>query len=233
MREPNEIPFYGATSILGIKHDAQAHDCGDRHRRGAASVLFELPMIWPGISASPPAAAHCWTYWYWHAKATKEGITRDLEAMQQQGIEGVLVFPFGQYMKPEWIPMFQHVLAEAERLNLKIVLNNDTFWSCQAPWMTPELAEKKLVYSERVFDGGRQIAATLPTPPTEGGFYRDIVVLACPLNGGKTAGKVGDSGDDFKAARVMYPSYPAGGLDVFYRRSPEVADKEVIKAAAS
>ena len=186
--------------------------------------------------ASPPAAMHCWTYWYWHVKATKEGITRDLEAMHQQGIEGVLVFPFGQYMKPEWIPMFQHILEEAERLNLKIVLNNDTFWSCQVPWMTPELAEKKLVYSERVFDGGRWISETLPAPSMGGGFYRDIVVLACPLNGKPTAGNGSDTDaaeKDMKAARTMYPSYPAGGLDVFYKRSPETTGEELIEATAA
>jgi hypothetical protein len=186
---------------------------------------------------SPPPAARCWTYWYWHAKASKEGVTRDLEAMRRQGIEGVLVFPFGEYMKPRWLPMFRHVLDEAERLKLEIVLNNDSFWSCQAPWITPEHAEKRLVCSESAFDGGRRIAATLPAPPIEGKFYRDVVVLACPVSGKRAAG-TDESGDsqterDLKCARTMYPSYPAGGLDVFYRRSAETPGEEAIAAGSA
>jgi hypothetical protein len=175
-----------------------------------------------------PVAARCWTYWYWHAKATKEGISRDLEAMHEQGIEGAIVFPFGEYMKPEWIPLFRHMLDEAERLHLKIALNNDAFWSCQVPWMTPELAEKQLVYSELAFDGGRKIAESLPAPTKHAGFYRDVVVLACRATGERAASDLDAAAMDLKTARTMLPSYAAGALDVFYARPPETSRNEII-----
>jgi hypothetical protein len=183
--------------------------------------------------AAPPPAAHCWTYWYWHVPATKENITLDLEAMHAKGIEGVLTFPFGEYMKPEWIPLFEHTLQEAERLNMKIVLNNDTNWSCKVPWMTPELAEKRIVYSECVFEGNRPIAKMLPAPPTTAGFYREIAVLACRLSDQPEKDAKGDAEQwGFKTANVMKPSYATGGLDVFYRISPVVSGKEFLQPSA-
>jgi hypothetical protein len=176
--------------------------------------------------ASPPSASRCWTYWYWHISATKEGITRDLKAMHEQGIEGVLTFPFGEYMKPDWIPMFQHVLAEADRLQMKIVLNNDSFWSCQVPWMTKDLAEKKIVHSENIFEGGRDILEKLPSPTVEAGFYRDIVVLAYPLHASSENDPSAQTDEgNLKTAKTMPPSYAAGALDAFYAKSPHSAEK--------
>ena len=182
---------------------------------------------------TPPSASHCWTYWYWHVPATKESITLDLEAMHAKGIEGVLTFPFGEYMKPEWIPLFEHTLQEAERLNMKIVLNNDTGWSCKVPWMTPELAEKRIVYSERVFEGKRRVAEMLPAPPTTAGYYREIAVLACRLSDQPEKDIKGDAEQwSFKTANVMKPSYPTGGLDVFYQKSPGQSDERFLQPTA-
>ncbi|MBN2022594.1 MAG: hypothetical protein JW809_07345 [Pirellulales bacterium] len=181
---------------------------------------------------APPASAGCGTYWYWRAPATKENITRDLEAMRAAGLEKVLVFPFDQRMTPEWTALFSHILDEAARLRLQIVLNNDAFWSCKVPWMPPELAEKKLVFSERAFDGPRRIAEKLPPPPVVGGFYRDVAVLALRLGDDRPTDPKPDDAEaeqqNFKTARAMFPSYAAGRLDAFYRRHSKPDDSAAI-----
>ena len=81
--------------------------------------------------------------------------------MREQGIKVVLVFPFDNYLKPEWPALFQFVLEEAKQLKLEIVLNNDVGWSCKVPWMTPELSMKKLVCTTRVLAGGQHIKCVL------------------------------------------------------------------------
>ena len=45
---------------------------------------------------SPPVAARPWAYWWWlNSNVTREGITRDLEEMNRQGIQGVMIFNAG------------------------------------------------------------------------------------------------------------------------------------------
>ena len=187
---------------------------------------------------SPPDSVRPWTYWMWPwarkdkgPVPDKEAITRDLSAMSEQGIKGVLVFPFEFYTSPEWPALFQHILKEAGRLNLEIVLNNDVGWSCTVPWMTPELAEKMLVHSVRTFDGGKRISEVLPvTPVNKGEIYCDVVVLACPQRSAAPKNVKGVSYEQLlKTAVRMKPSYSPGGLDVFYNRSAELAGSDDVQ----
>jgi len=42
---------------------------------------------------APPDSAKPWAYWWWlNGNVSKVGITRDLEEMKRQGINGVLIF---------------------------------------------------------------------------------------------------------------------------------------------
>ena len=173
----NSMIAVGGAWVLGRPaSDAQAQ----------ASAPDQMPAKPDAVSleqsfASPPASAQCFTHWYWHVPANKENITQDLEAMRQQGIKGARVFPFGAYMTPEWLPLFGHMLEEAKRLNLQIQLNNDRGWSCKfLPWMTDELAAKKVVYSENTVEGGRRIMTPLAVPEINDDYYKTAVVK---LNG--------------------------------------------------
>jgi len=173
---------------------------------------------------SPSDDAQCAAFWYWQDKrCSREAISQDLSAMREQGIKVVLVFPFENYLKPEWPALFQHVLEEAKRLKLEIVLNNDVGWSCKVPWMTPELSMKKLVCTTRLLVGGQHIKCVLDTAAVKGEKYSDVVVLACPARDGTAASpadvKAEGEENKFKTAAQMFNTYPAGGLDVFYRRS--------------
>ena len=190
---------------------------------------------------SPPDSVRPWIYWYWmkdrnvmtYPVPNKESITRDLTAMCEQGIKGVLLFPFTYYTSPEWPELFQHILKEAGRLDLKIVMNNDVGWSCEVPWMTPELSQKLLVNKVYTFDGGKRISEVLPAPPVnkgQGETYCDVIVLACPQRSAAQKNVKGVSYEQLlKTAVRMKPSYSPGGLDVFYHRSAELAGSDAVQ----
>lgn len=140
--------------------------------------------------AAPPADARPWVYWFWlNGNITSNGITADLEAMQRVGIGGVLIMEVDQgtpkgpaaFGGPEWRALFHFACQEAHRLGLQINMNNDAGWcGSGGPWITPDLAMQKVVWSETNVVGPAHFDADLAQPPTVDGFYRDIAVLAFP-----------------------------------------------------
>jgi len=138
----------------------------------------------------PPDWAKPWVYWFWlNGYITKEGITADLEAMKRAGIGGVLIMEVDQgtpagpvsFASPEWRELFKFVVSEANRLGLKVNMNNDAGWTGSGgPWIPPELAMQKLTWSELTVDGPRRVELSLPQPPTNLAFYRDIATIAIP-----------------------------------------------------
>jgi hypothetical protein len=154
---------------------------------------------------NPPVAAWPRTWWHWtRGNVTKEGITKDLEWMKRSGIAGFQLadvnagggqtvkdsMPFGS---PQWLDAVRHTALEADRLGLEMTIFSSPGWSLTGgPWVKPEQAMKKLVWSEITTDGARIFSGKLPAPPSnEGagpnlpannkrttGFYRDVAVLA-------------------------------------------------------
>jgi hypothetical protein len=141
----------------------------------------------------PPDASRPWVYWFWlNGNITSNGITADLEAMKHVGIGGVLIMEVDQgapvgpvdFMGPRWRGLFQHVAAEARRLGLEVNMNNDAGWNGSGgPWITPEQAMQKVVWTETNLAGPLHFEGALAQPETVAGFYRDITVLAFPTCG--------------------------------------------------
>lgn len=53
----------------------------------------EMPDALASGFHSPLDSVKPWAYWWWlNGNVTKDGITRDLEEMKRQGINGVLIF---------------------------------------------------------------------------------------------------------------------------------------------
>ena len=142
---------------------------------------------------SPPQSARPWVYWFWlNGNITREGITADLEAMKRVGIGGVLIMEVDQgapvgpvdFMSPRWRELFQHVVAEAQRLGLEVNMNDDAGWDGSGgPWIKPEQSMQKVVWSETNLEGPRRFEGALPQPQAVAGYYRDITVLAFPAAG--------------------------------------------------
>ena len=139
---------------------------------------------------NPPASAKARTWWHWmNGNVSKAGITADLEAMKEAGIQEAQLFnvdggiPDGTatYMTPEWLEMVRFAATEANRLGLELGFHNGAGWSSSGgPWVTPELSMQTIVYSDTVCTGGRKLELCLRQPATRLDYYRDIAVVAFP-----------------------------------------------------
>lgn len=147
--------------------------------------------------ANPPAAAKPWCIWWWlNGRASRKGITRDLEEMSKQGISGVELFdadtggpgvPTGPvFMGPEWRELFRFAVSEAGRLGITLTANMCRGWNAGGPWVTPEHGIKEIAYSASRAKGPGRIAITLSSPAGRSSHYRDIAVLACQATAPET-----------------------------------------------
>jgi hypothetical protein len=138
----------------------------------------------------PPSSAKARTWWHWlNGNITKEGITADLEAMKQVGIQEAQIFNVDMgyqhgpvdFLSDEWLGLVEFAALEAKRLGLELGIHNGAGWSLSGgPWITPEYAMQTLVFSELSIEGGTLLKANIPQPVTRLGYYRDIAVLAFP-----------------------------------------------------
>lgn len=140
--------------------------------------------------AAPPAQAKARTWWHWiNGNVTRSGITADLEAMKDAGIQEAQIFNVDQgfpegnaeYMSEEWLDLIHFAAREASRLGIELGFNNAAGWSSSGgPWVKPEYGMQTLVYSITAADGSRKGYPVLPQPQSRLGFYRDIAVIAFP-----------------------------------------------------
>lgn len=143
--------------------------------------------------SDPPNSARPWVYWFWlNGNITPLGITKDLEAMARQDIGGVLIMEVDQgaplgpvgFATPRWRELFELVVREAHRLGLEVNMNNDAGWcGSGGPWVKPEHAMQRVVWSETPVVGGTTFDGDLPEPAAVAGYYRDIAVFAVPATG--------------------------------------------------
>ncbi len=138
-----------------------------------------------------PRQARPWVYWFWfYGNVSREGITADLEAMHEIGIGGVMLLNVAKgdpgpvhFLSTEWLALIQHTIQEADRLGLDVDLNNCDGWSdAGGPWVKPELAMQKLVWTETHVDSGTHYSGVVPEPKAVRGYYRDLRVFAVPTN---------------------------------------------------
>jgi len=147
-------------------------------------------------NSTQSARLHC--YWWWlNSMVTKESITRDLEEMKAKGYGGASIVDAGSsnyqvarktpagpvFMSSEWMKLYQYAVKEAERTGIELSVNVQSGWNPGGPSITPELAMKKLVYTETRIHGGKKIKIKLPQPETQL-LYQDIMVQAIPFSPG-------------------------------------------------
>jgi hypothetical protein len=174
---------------------------------GAARAQSGTDSLASGF-VTPPDSAKPRTWWHWTSgNVTETGITKDLEWMKRVGIggfqlvdvaqgNGQVVEPKINFGTPEWYHAVLHSAELAKQLNLEMSIFSCAGWSeAGGPWVTPEMAMKKLVWSETSVEGGREFAGKLPRPvPVSGmdgiirdgltaqsddlSFYRDSAVVA-------------------------------------------------------
>ncbi|HEX2853394.1 MAG TPA: glycosyl hydrolase [Opitutaceae bacterium] len=135
---------------------------------------------------NPPDAARPRTWWHWTmSNVTKDGITKDLEWMKRVGIGGFMladvnsgrgqdVEPKTPFGTPEWFEAVRHAAAEADRLGLEMSIFSSPGWSeTGGPWVKPEQAMKKFVWSETTVTGPAKFSGKLMQPPNNIGQIRN------------------------------------------------------------
>jgi hypothetical protein len=177
---------------------------------------------------NPPQTAKLRCYWWWlNGFTTADTITRDLTEMKAKGYAGVIlvddmasagaiIVPTGPaYGSPAWMALFKHALDLASHLGLEISLeitDGGNVGILGGPGVGPEDALKLLTYSRTQVAGASDGAVKLPGPPVEGGFYRQIAVLAYPLrHGAPLAGEPKSGRNSIQALQFKTASRQIGG----------------------
>ncbi|MGB5821110.1 MAG: glycosyl hydrolase [Saonia sp.] len=131
-----------------------------------------------------------WCYWYWIGDdISKEGITKDLEAMKEAGIGGAFIGNINPEEKDGKVPMLSeewwehmvHAVNEGKRIGVDIGAFNCPGWSQSGgPWVKPEMAMRYMSYSETKVQGKGKVDIQLTQPADE---FQDAYVLAFPSIG--------------------------------------------------
>ena len=180
---------------------------------------------------TPPSGVKVHTWWHWlDGNITKEGITKDLEAMHEQGIVRATILNVGlfgerdfgvkkvNFNTPEWFEMFQWALKEANQLGITIGAHNCDGWSTSGgPWITPEMSMKQYVWTKTIVNASQKGSIKLKQPYANRDFYKDEVVVAVksagPLNSFQLAAPVAQLNDN-KNADFISDGCPSSGVPV-------------------
>lgn len=138
--------------------------------------------------ANPPAQASPWCYYYWVSdNISKEGITKDLEAMKRVGIGEALIGnifldnqPAGRIkvLSEEWWGLVEHAIREGGRIGVNIGLFNCPGWSQSGgPWISSDKTMRYLASSETRVTGPKHLSVKLATPAEP---FQDVEVIAFP-----------------------------------------------------
>lgn len=185
-----------------------------------ACTLLAAPALADELAdgfANPPQSARPRVWWHWmNGNVTKDGIDKDLDWMARMGIGGVQNFDASLmtpqivkerliYMTDGWKDAFRHAVQTADAKGLEFAIAASPGWSeTGGPWVKPQDAMKKLVWSETDLRGGQRVKGALPAPPSVTGpfqsakfsdplaagadtaalpgFYADARVLAYPVS---------------------------------------------------
>jgi hypothetical protein len=189
----------------------------------SVSLRGETTDLRPAFTHPPPdTRPGC--YWYWiNDNVSKEGITRDLEAMARVGIGRAYIgHIFGQgerwetpvgkvpFMSDAWWNAMQWAVKEADRCGVEIGFFNSPGWSQSGgPWVKPSQSMRYLAASETLIEGGKRIDQVLPVPE----------ITTAPMAGGSKPQATGPkfTDKDFQDVRVIafqQPEAEANDIDM-------------------
>jgi len=124
---------------------------------------------------SPPDSVKPWVFWFWiNGNISKKGITKDLEAMKDVGINGVIWMEVsGPWWAPqgkieagskEWHDAMQWAITEADRLKMEFALSIDFGYGSGGLHITPDISMQELVWNSIEIQGGEKLEIELEKP---------------------------------------------------------------------
>ena len=140
--------------------------------------------------AQLPNEAKPWVYWWFQGGyGDPQGMARDIAAMKEQGIGGVMhmqtlnasglpVPNEPKMLSPAWDAWFGEALRLAHQSGLTLSASIVDGWSHGGGWVGKEAGAKQLVYAEAQVDGPGALAQPLPAPFTRLDLYHDVAVVA-------------------------------------------------------
>ena len=136
----------------------------------------ELEAVWAGF-ADPPDEARPRAWWHWmDGNVDADGIRLDLEWLHGAGVRGVQMFDGGmgtplvvpgkvEFGSAQWQEALHLAMATSRRLGLEFAVATSPGWSAAGgPWVSPEDAMKKVVWSETVVTGGARRRGGVASP---------------------------------------------------------------------
>jgi hypothetical protein len=194
---------------------------------------------------NPPVKTRPYVWWHWMgSNFSKEGITKDLEAMKASGIGGATIFnltsavqesqkptldnpwPDQTYRSPKYWAAMKHAADEARRLGLEIGLHNTVGYSTTGgPWIDEPRNMRQIIARSVEVGGGKRISVEIPQPDpvVYRGWgangqsitgFRDIAVIAAPASGVVDPARVLDLTGSFRDGRLTWNA-PAGKWRVY------------------
>ena len=154
---------------------------------GALAATAGADGLYEGF-ANPPDSAKPHVWWHWmNGNVSRDGIVADLAAMKKAGVGGAQIFDASDGIPPgpvafgseEWKACVRLAASESKRLGLELAIHNCSGWSSSGgPWITPDQAQKHVVFTETAVRGGTRFTGALPQPDDPFGYYRDIAAVA-------------------------------------------------------
>ena len=136
------------------------------------------------VFSNPPEAAKPGVLWMWMGtNLSKEGITKDLEALKNAGFKRTTMFSLSDITTPwaadiknsptpniiswtePWWKLVRHAAEEAKRLNMDFgMFNGPSYESSGGTWITPELSMHEICWSQNLVSGNKHISLQLKRP---------------------------------------------------------------------
>lgn len=126
----------------------------------AIATIDQLKQGWQ----SPAATYKQHTRWWWPGNAvTEQGITYQLEQMQEKGIGGVEIMSFIavyqkgniDYLSEEFLEMLKFAVSEAKRLDMEVAVTFGPGWLFGGYWVEPQDRIKALEFTVTDIDGDK------------------------------------------------------------------------------
>jgi hypothetical protein len=173
----------------------------------AVFISAQLPAAEVGQAlergfVQPPDVAKPHAYWLWlNGHVDLPSATRELRAMKESGISGVLLFEMGMrgdtrakppagpaFLSAPWVEQLRSVLAVTKAEGLQTDMSVISSWDLGGPWVEPRHATMAIYSTEQTVVGGGPVDTVLPFPHAEAiaprgadgrpAFWTDVAVLA-------------------------------------------------------
>lgn len=136
---------------------------------------------------NPPKSAKPGVLWMWMgSNISKEGITKDLEALKKEGFNGTTMFSLADITTPwsgvignsptpeiiswtePWWKLVRFAAEESKRLGMDFgMFNGAGYESSGGVWITPELSMQQICWSQHKVAGNEHISIDLDRPEVD------------------------------------------------------------------